>query len=64
MVHFVVSLLAAGIAGVDFVSTRMADFAAVPDCGDCGGRGTGAVEGNPTLAGSNFARTEDGVKAC
>ena len=61
VVRFVVSLLAAGTAGADFVPARVANFASVPNCGDCCGRGAGVVEGHTAFAGSNFARPEGGV---
>ena len=62
VVHFVVSVLAAGSAGTGSVSDRVADSAAVPNSGDCGGWRIGVVEGNIVTASEDFARAEDGIR--
>ena len=61
MVHFVVSLLAAGVVGIDFVSARLADLIAFPNCGYCGGWGARVAEGDIAFASPNFAWAEDSV---
>jgi hypothetical protein len=55
VVPVVISLLAAGVAGAGLVSDCVADFVAVPDCGNCGGGSSGIAEGDIVSAGEDFA---------
>jgi hypothetical protein len=61
VVHFAGDLLAAGIAGADFVSVGVVDFVAISDLGDCGGGSARFVEGNTVLTWKDFARAASGV---
>jgi hypothetical protein len=63
VVHFAGDLLAAGIAGADFVSVGVVDSAAVSDRGDRSGGSARLVEGNIVFARQDLARAEDGVVA-
>lgn len=50
--HFVLSLLAAGVAGTGAFPPGVADFAAVATRWDHGGSGVCAVEGHPFSSGT------------
>src|SRR5277367_3745960 len=57
VVHSAGAVLAAGFAGLGAISDRVADPAAVPDSGDCGGWCVRFAARNPVSARADIARS-------